>query len=231
MAGKGVVETKTANAVAYVRVSTQGQARSGRGLEAQRDAIAAFAKAEGFAIASTFEEHETGKGADAIDRRPQLAAAIKAARKLGGPVIVSKLDRLSRDVHFISGLMVHRVPFLVADLGPDVDPFILHLYAALAQKERALIGKRTTEALAAAKARGVALGNPRIEQAREKAVAEIVGRADQRAANVIPIMRQIERTGAKSLRQIADALNARGISAPRGGQWHATSVRNVLARA
>ena len=85
--------TKTANAVAYVRVSTQGQARSGLGLEAQRDAIAAFAKAEGFAITRTFEEHETGKGADAIDRRPQLAAAIKAARKLGGPVIVSKLDR------------------------------------------------------------------------------------------------------------------------------------------
>jgi DNA invertase Pin-like site-specific DNA recombinase len=88
------------------------------------------------------------------------------------------LDRLSRDVHFISGLMVHRVPFLVADLGPDVDPFILHLFAALAQKERALISKRTTEVLAAAKARGVALGNPKIDEAREKALAEIVDRAD-----------------------------------------------------
>jgi DNA invertase Pin-like site-specific DNA recombinase len=100
MTGKGAVKTKTANAVAYVRVSTQGQARSGLGLEGQRDAIAAFAKAEGFTITRTFEEHETGKGADALDRRPQLAA-IKAARKLGGPVIVSKLDRPSRDVHFI----------------------------------------------------------------------------------------------------------------------------------
>jgi DNA invertase Pin-like site-specific DNA recombinase len=127
--------------------------------------------------------------------------------------------------------MVHRVPFLVADLGPDVDPFILHLFAALAQKERALISKRTTEALAAAKARGVTLGNPKIDEARQKARAEIVGRADQRAANVIPIIRQIQRSGATSLRQIADALNARGISAPRGGQWHATSVRNVMARA
>jgi hypothetical protein len=100
------------------------------------------------------------------------------------------LDRLSRDVHFISGLMVHRVPFLVADIGPDVDPFILHLFAA----------KRTTEALAAAKARGVTLGNPKIDEAREKAVAEIVDRADQRAANVIPIVRQIQRSVATSLR-------------------------------
>ena len=88
--------------------------------------------------------------------------------------------------------MVHWVPFLVADLGTDVDPFILHLFAALPQKERALISKRTMEALAAAKVRGVTLGNPRIDEAREKAVAEIIDRADQRAANVIPIMRQIQ---------------------------------------
>jgi DNA invertase Pin-like site-specific DNA recombinase len=99
-----------------------------------------------------------GKGADALDRRPQLAAAIKAARKLGGPVIVSKLDRLSRDVHFISGLMVHRVPFVVTELGADVDPFVLHLFAALAQKERALISQRTKAGLAAAKRRGAKLG-------------------------------------------------------------------------
>ena len=104
--------------------------------------------------------------------------------------------RAARDVHFISGLMVHRVPFLVADLGPDVDPFILHLFATLAQKKRPLIRKLTTEALAAAKARGVTLGNPKIGEARQKAVAEIVDRADQRAANVIPIMRQIQRSGA-----------------------------------
>ena len=169
------------------------------------------------------------KGSDALDRRPQRAA-LKEARRQRCSIAVAKLDRLSRDVHFISGLMVHRVPFLVADLGPDVDPFILHLFAALAQKERALISKRTTEALAAAKA-CVALGNPKIDEAREKAVAEIVDRADRRAANVIPIMRQIQRSGATSLRQIAEALSARGINAPRGGQWHATSVRNVMARA
>jgi DNA invertase Pin-like site-specific DNA recombinase len=145
-------------AVAYLRVSTQGQAKSGLGLEAQGDAIQAFAKLEGFKIAETFEEHESGKGADALDRRPELSAAIRAARKLGGPVIVSKLDRLSRDVHFISGLMTHRVPFIVTELGADVDPFVLHLFAALAQKERALISQRTKLGLQAAKRRGVKLG-------------------------------------------------------------------------
>jgi DNA invertase Pin-like site-specific DNA recombinase len=127
-------------------------------LKWQSEAIQAFAKVEGFKITETFEEHESGKGADALDRRPELAAAIKAARKLGGPVIVSKLDRLSRDVHFISGLMTQRVPFIVTELGADVDPFVLHLFAALAQKERALISQRTKLGLQAAKRRGVKLG-------------------------------------------------------------------------
>jgi DNA invertase Pin-like site-specific DNA recombinase len=102
----------------------------------------------------------TGKGSDALDRRPQLKSALAAARKLRCHVAVAKLDRLSRDVHFISGLMSHKVPFLVAELGPDVDPFVLHLFAALAEKERSLISTRTRQALAAAKTRGVALGNP-----------------------------------------------------------------------
>ena len=103
-------------AVAYIRVSTKGQGRSGLGLEAQQDALDRFAKAEGFTIIETFSETETGKGADALDRRPKLAAALKAARKLKTPVLVAKLDRLSRDVHFISGLMQYRTPFIVADL-------------------------------------------------------------------------------------------------------------------
>jgi DNA invertase Pin-like site-specific DNA recombinase len=97
------------------------------------------------------------------------------------PVGVAKLDRLSRDVHFISGLMAHRVPFLVAELGPDVDPFVLHLYAALAEKERALISGRTKSALAAAKAKGVRLGNPNIDAARDQAVAAIKAEADRAA--------------------------------------------------
>jgi DNA invertase Pin-like site-specific DNA recombinase len=158
--GEGVsgVAKKIGDAVAYIRVSTQKQAKSGLGLEAQADAITAFAKAEGYKLVARFTEQESGKGADALDRRPHLAAAIKAAKKAGGPVIVSKLDRLSRDVHFISGLMAHKVPFITVELGADTDPFILHLFAALAQKERALISARTKQALAAAKQRGVKLG-------------------------------------------------------------------------
>jgi DNA invertase Pin-like site-specific DNA recombinase len=150
--------------VAYYRVSTREQGRSGLGIDAQRAAVARFAEAEGFEIVAEHVEIETGKGADALDRRPQLAAALAEARRNGRacPVAVSKLDRLSRDVHFISGLMAHRTPFLVAELGSDVEPFLLHLYAALAEKERAVISQRTKAALAAAKARGQALGNPRL---------------------------------------------------------------------
>jgi DNA invertase Pin-like site-specific DNA recombinase len=149
--------------VSYIRVSTAKQGRSGLGLEAQRAALARFAEAEGLQIVAENVEVESGKGADdALERRPQLAAALAAARKRKCPVTVAKLDRLSRDVHFISGLMAHRVPFIVAELGADVDPFVLHLFAALAQKERALISQRTREALKAAKARGVRLGNPKL---------------------------------------------------------------------
>jgi DNA invertase Pin-like site-specific DNA recombinase len=142
-------------AVAYLRVSTAKQGRNGLGIEAQRHAVEAFAAAHGFTIVGEFVEVETGKGSDALDRRPQLAAALQAARKLGKgtPVIVAKLDRLSRDVAFIAGLMAQKVPFVVAELGADADPFMLHLYAALAEKERALISVRTKAALQAAKER------------------------------------------------------------------------------
>ena len=154
-------------AVTYIRVSTSQQGRSGLGIEAQRQLLHQFAKAEGLELAREFVEVETGKGSDALDRRPQLKAALAAARKLKCPVAVAKLDRLSRDVHFISGLMAHRVAFVVAELGADVDPFILHLFAALAEKERSLISSRTRQALAAAKARGVTLGSPKLSKARE----------------------------------------------------------------
>jgi DNA invertase Pin-like site-specific DNA recombinase len=122
--------------ISYIRVSTSQQGRSGLGIEAQRRALQQFAKAEGFELVREFVEVETGKGADALDRRPQLKAALAAARKQKCHVAVAKLDRLSRDVHLISGLMAHKVPFLVAELGPDVDPFVLHLFAALAEKRR-----------------------------------------------------------------------------------------------
>jgi DNA invertase Pin-like site-specific DNA recombinase len=216
--------------IGYVRVSTAKQGHSGLGIEAQKEALERFAATEGFQILRVFVEVETGKGSDALDRRPQLAAALSEARRQRCYVGVAKLDRLSRDVHFISGLMVHRVPFVVAELGADVDPFILHLFAALAQKERAMISSRTKAALAAAKARGVTLGSPELPKARKSAVATIKALADQHATNVLPVIREIRRTGATSLHQIAEALNARGITTPRGGQWYASSVRNVLER-
>jgi DNA invertase Pin-like site-specific DNA recombinase len=123
------------------------------------------------------------------------------------------------------------VPFLVAELGADVDPFILHLFAALAEKERAMISARTKAALAAAKARGVKLGGPKLRVARKAALASIKANADRQAENVLPIIREIQRTSASTLRGVADALNARGIQTARGGKWYATSVRNLLSRA
>src|SRR5450759_638037 len=216
--------------VGYVRVSTSMQGRSGLGIEAQREALSRFAEAEGYELVSVLVEVETGKGFDALDRRPQLAEALAQARRRRCPVVVAKLDRLSRDVHFISGLMAHRVPFLVVDLGSDVDPFILHLFAALAEKERAMISTRTRAALAAAKARGTKLGGPKLAEARERAVVSIRAGADRLAANVVPIIREMQRAGMNTLRDIAEALNARGVPTARGGQWYASTVRNVLAR-
>ena len=217
--------------VTYVRVSTSQQGRSGLGIEAQRYTLARFAETEGFEVSQEFLEVETGKGADALDRRPQLKAALAAAKKLKCPVAVAKLDRLSRDVHFISGLMSHRVPFVVAELGADVDPFVLHLFAALAEKERSLIASRTRQALAAAKERGVVLGSPKLHLARESATVAVKAQADRHAANVLPIIKEAQKAGANTLRAVAEALNARGIATARGGVWHAMSVKNVLDRA
>jgi DNA invertase Pin-like site-specific DNA recombinase len=127
-------------------------------------------------------------------------------------------------------LMAERVQFIVAELGADVDPFILHLFAALAEKERGMIATRTRDALARAKARGVKLGGPKLAEARKAAAEIIEANADRHAANVLPIIREIQRAGAKSLRAIAAALNARGIATARGGRWQAMTVSNVLSR-
>ena len=219
--------------VIYIRVSTAQQGRSGLGIEAQRAAIARFVEAEGCEVLAEYVEVETGKGADAIDRRPQLAAALAAARKAKGKaaVLVAKLDRLSRDVAFISDLMARRVPFIVAELGADADPFMLHLYAALAEKERNLIAERTRVALAAKKAQGVRLGNPvnLMEAGARGAETQRAG-ADAFAGNVLPIIREIQATGAVTHRAIATALNGRGVRTARGGDWHCSTVRNLLAR-
>src|SRR5690349_18694763 len=172
--------------VAYYRVSTRQQQRSGLGIEAQRAAVERFAEAEHIQIIAEFVEAETGKGSDALDRRPQLAAALAAAKTARCCVLVSRLDRLSRDVAFVAGLMAQRVPFIVAELGRDADPFMLHLYAALAEKERRLISERTKVALGAKKAQGARLGNP-----KNLAAAGAVGRqaliadADEFAAHVL----------------------------------------------
>jgi DNA invertase Pin-like site-specific DNA recombinase len=207
-------------AVAYQRVSTAGQGKSGLGLDAQREAIARFAAQEGLQIAETFTEVETAKG-DTLARRPKLAAALKAARKIKAPVIVAKLDRLSRDVHFISGLMAERVPFIVAELGPDTDPFMLHIYAALAEKERRLISQRTKDGLAAAKRRGVKLGGRNAQS--DKTAAE----ASKRAEQLRPVMAELAFLSAN---QAAAELNRRKITTPSGGQWFATQVIRVRAR-
>jgi DNA invertase Pin-like site-specific DNA recombinase len=166
----------------YIRVSTTQQGRSGLGIEAQRQALQHFSQTEGIEVLGEYVEVETGKGTDALERRPQLKTALSAARKHRCHIAVAKLDRLSRDVHFISGLMAHKVPCWVAELGPDVDPFVLHLFAALAEKERALISTRTRQALAAAKVRGVTLGSPKLSVARRSAVAAIKAEADRHAA-------------------------------------------------
>lgn len=217
--------------VAYIRVSTQAQGRSGLGIEAQRAMIERFADSEGATLIGEFVEIETGKGSDALDRRPQLAAALAQARKSGGAVVVAKLDRLSRDVHFISGMMAQRVPFVVAELGAETDAFVLHLYAALAEKERAMISERTKAALAAKKAQGVILGNrTNLAEAQKMGGASNRRSADNFAANVLPVIAQITATGATTYRAIAEALNARGITTARGGAWHATTVRNVMGR-
>jgi DNA invertase Pin-like site-specific DNA recombinase len=219
-------------AVAYYRVSTERQRRSGLGIEAQKQAVARFAEAEGFTLTAEFVEAESGKGADALDRRPQLAAALSAARSRKCAVIVAKLDRLSRDVAFISGLMAQRVPFIVAELGADADPFMLHLYAALAEKERRLIAERTRVALAQRKAQGARLGNP-----HNAAMAAALGRkaqveeADRFAANVLPVVDAVRTSGVTTLSGITEALNARGVRSARGGRWHISSVQNLLARA
>jgi DNA invertase Pin-like site-specific DNA recombinase len=206
--------------IAYYRVSTQKQGRSGLGLAAQRAAAAAFAQTEGFTIIAGFTEVETGKGSDALDRRPQLKAALKAAKKAKCEVAVAKLDRLSRDVALIASLMAQRVPFIVCALGRNVDPFTLHIYAALAEQERRMISERTKVGLAAAKARGVVLGNAEMIAQQQAATAE---RDEQLREVLLPLV-------GKPSRAIAQMLTDKGIASPRGGAWSYRTVLRVMHR-
>jgi DNA invertase Pin-like site-specific DNA recombinase len=236
--------------ITYLRVSTAGQGKSGLGLDAQREALARFAEAEGFTLAAEFVEVETGKGSDALDRRPVLTAALAAAKVRKCPVAVAKLDRLSRDVAFISGLMAEKIPFLVAELGPDADPFMLHLYAALAEKERKLISERTKAALGAAKDRLAKLSPEERAEYEAKGKATSLGgykghvlddaatarsvevrkaRSAERKAEILPIVRELQAAGFTSLRAIAHGLNAQGLTTPRGGLWGPAQVQRVLS--
>jgi DNA invertase Pin-like site-specific DNA recombinase len=212
-------------AIFYARVSTQQQGKSGLGLDAQREAVERFAASNGYSVEAGFVEVETGKGHDALVRRPKLAEALATAKRLKAPVIVAKLDRLGRDVHFISGLIVNRVPFIVAELGPNVDPFMLHIYASLAEKERKLISERTKAALAAAKRGGKKLGRHGVALAQKHRED-----AEAFAASMRPTIEELRAAGISTVRAITDELNRRAIPTPRGGRWHTRSVQLLLQR-
>jgi DNA invertase Pin-like site-specific DNA recombinase len=223
--------------VAYCRVSTKKQ---DIGLDAQKAAIERFCADHGHEIAGEpFVEKQTG----ADDDRPVLAAAMAKARKLKGPVVVAKLDRLSRDVHYISGLMKHKVPFIVTELGPDVDPFMLHLYASLAEKERKLISERTSAALQAKTASGKPwvsrtgrvverLGNPNIKDLAGTGAVTLKANADAFAERVLPMIGDAQRRGHTTLRAIAAELERLRVKTARGGStWDPKQVANILKRA
>ncbi len=220
--------------VLYLRVSTSEQGKSGLGLDAQEIAVRKFCADEGLSIHSTHSE--VGSGKLGLAGRPVLAAALAQAKKLGGSVIVAKLDRLSREVSFVSSLMSERVPFIVCNLGLDVDPFMLHIYSAIAEKERRDIGARTKAALGAKKLRDPDWkpGRPSTEEAAEKQrLGRVLGGSASRAEAVefarlnAPMISQY-RTAGMSLSAIADNLNKLGVKTSRGGKWYATTVKNVL---
>ncbi len=211
--------------VAYYRVSTDRQGQSGLGLEAQRNAVLDYLNGGSWTLVADFTEVESGKHAD----RPQLAAALAACKKQKAKLVIAKLDRLSRNLAFIAALMDSGVEFVAAD-NPHANKLTIHILAAVAQHEREAISARTKEALAAAKARGVKLGNPRWERTIEATNAVRIEAADKFAANVLPIIREIRQSGISSLRGVARALTARGVKTARGGEWSAVQVTDILNR-
>jgi len=212
--------------VAYYRVSTDKQGRSGLGLEAQREAVQRYLNGGTWTLAAEVTEVESGKWND----RPELDRALGLCRLYGATLVVAKLDRLARNVAFISKLMESGVDFVAADF-PQANR--LTILAAVAEHEAAMISQRTRAALAAAKARGVQLGNP--ANLRNQLTGSAKGnaakatRADKRAADLLPVIAPLK-AGGTSLRQIADGLTRRGIPAPRGGTWSAVAVKRILDR-
>jgi DNA invertase Pin-like site-specific DNA recombinase len=217
------------NFVVYLRVSTDRQGKSGLGLEAQRKAVLDHVAGKG-EIAAEYVEIESGKKND----RPQLARALAEAKRIGAVLLIAKLDRLARNVAFIANLLEAGVEIAAADM-PEANRFLLHVMAAVAEHEARMISDRTRAALAAAKARGAALGwamperHDEQRQASYKGAAKNAQKAVRHADNVLPVIRQIA-AGGTSLRRIADELNTRGIKTARGGLWYAGTVRNVMVR-
>jgi DNA invertase Pin-like site-specific DNA recombinase len=219
-------------AVTYYRVSTAAQGRSGLGLEAQRMAVSEACKARGLEIIAEFTEIESGKRHD----RPELSEALRRAKLAGATLVVAKLDRLSRSVAFLSTLQESGAKFIAADM-PEANELTVHILAAVAQAERKAISTRTREALKAARARGVKLGNPngaaplrRAGKGNLAAVQACKAGAQSRAHELAAEIEALRTAGAQSLREIAQGLNQRHIAAPRGGSWHAVGVKRVLER-
>lgn len=206
--------------VAYYRVSTDRQGESGLGLEAQRASVSKFVL--GRTLVAEFREIESGKS----DSRPQLEAALELCRKRRATLVIAKLDRLARDVHFISGLMKDGVDFVAVDM-PQANRLTVHILAAVAEHEREAISQRTKAALQAAKTRGTRLGNPRWEESIERA------RAARNPISIAPqIVAEMKEHRAKGwpLRRIAEHLNDMGVKTPRGSKWHPETIRGVLNR-
>ena len=224
----GQMQAKSPRYVAYLRVSTERQGRSGLGLDAQRQAIADFC--DGHPPVAEFVEIESGKR----DERPQLAKALHRAKVTGAKLLIAKLDRLSRNVGFIAALQDSGVKFVCADM-PEANELTVHLFAAIAQHERKTISQRTKVALAAAKRRGQKLGNPNGARAlrglgNREATAAIKAKATRFAEDVAPIIADIRADGITSYRGIAKELNARGILTARRGAWYPATVRAVMLR-
>jgi DNA invertase Pin-like site-specific DNA recombinase len=212
--------------VAYFRVSTDRQGKSGLGLEAQRKSVLDYLDGGRWDLVGDFTEIESGKHND----RPELEKALAACKRQKAKLVIAKLDRLSRNLAFIATLMDSGVEFIAVD-NPHANKLTIHILAAVAQHEREIISARTSAALKAAKARGKRLGNPKLAEARQHAVAARKERADQYSANIIPLIREIQASGVNSLRGVARALAARGIPTARGGAWTPVQVSAILQRA
>lgn len=218
--------------VAYYRVSTAKQGKSGLGLEAQREAVNAYLNGGNWKLVSELVEVESGKRND----RPELAKALSLCRLHRATLLIAKLDRLARNVAFISALMETNVKFVAVDL-PQANELTVHIMASMAEYEAKAISARTKAALAAAKARGKVLGGLRWDITKVAAKgrkASLQARRDHAAihrADVLPIIEDKQKQGIVSLRAIAKALNADGTPAPRGGEWSAVQVQRVLASA